>query len=44
MKKNELLKNEKIELSPHPLSFMGYQSLSLFLIIWGIIFGWLINF
>jgi hypothetical protein len=44
MKKNELLKNEKIELSPHPLSFMGYQSLSLFLIIWGIIFGWLVNF
>lgn len=46
MKKNELVKNEKIEkvLSPHPLSFMGYQSLSLFLIIWGIILGWLVNF
>jgi len=46
MKQEELLKNEKLErvLSPHPLSFMKYQSLCMFLIIWGIIAGWLINF
>ncbi len=46
MKDDELLKNEKLEkvLSPHPLSFMRFQSLSLFLIIWGILIGWLVNF
>ena len=46
MNKDELLKGEKVEkiLTPHPLSFMKYQSLSLFLIIWGIVAGWLINF
>lgn len=46
MKDDELLKNEKIEkvLSPHPLSFMGYQSLCIFLIVLGIVIGWLINF
>jgi len=46
MKKDELLKNEKVEkqLSPHPLSFMRYQSLSIFLVIWGVLVGWLINF
>ena len=46
MNEDELLKGEKIEkiLSPHPLSFMRFQSLSLFLIIWGIVVGWLINF
>lgn len=46
MDEDELLKGEKVEkiLSPHPLSFMRYQSLSLFLIIWGIVAGWLINF
>lgn len=46
MDEDELLKGEKLEkiLSPHPLSFMRYQSLSLFLIIWGIVAGWLINF
>lgn len=42
----ELLKNERYEkeLSPHPFSFMQFQSLCLFLVIWGVIFGWLVNF
>jgi membrane protein YdbS with pleckstrin-like domain len=46
MKNDELLKNEKVEkvLSPHPLSFMGYQALSIYLIIWGIVFGWIVNY
>ena len=46
MKEDDLLKNEKLEkvLSPHPLSFMKYQSLSLFLIIWGVVIGWMIYF
>jgi len=46
MNKEELLKNEKIGkiLSPHPLSFMKYQSLCIFLIIWGVLVGWLVNF
>jgi len=44
--KEEFLENELIEksLSPHPLSFMKLQSLCLFLIIWGVILGWLVNF
>ncbi len=43
---DELLRNETIErvLSPHPLSFVRLQSVCLFLIIWGIIVGWLVNF
>jgi hypothetical protein len=46
MNQEELLENEQIEkiLSPHPLSFMGLQSLCIFLIIWGIFLGWLVNF
>jgi len=42
----ELLKNEKFEkvLSPHPLSFMRYQALSIILIIWGVLIGWLVYF
>ncbi|UCF50187.1 MAG: PH domain-containing protein [Thermoplasmatales archaeon] len=46
MDEDELLNGEKVEkiLSPHPLSFMRFQSLSMFLIIWGIVAGWLINF
>lgn len=46
MDQSEPLKNEKIErvLSPHPLSFMRLQSLCLFLIIWGVLVGWLVNF
>jgi hypothetical protein len=46
MNNDELLKNEKLErvLSPHPLSFMKYQSLCIFLIIWGAVLGWLVNF
>ena len=46
MNQNDLLENEEIEkiLSPHPLSFMGLQSLCIFLIIWGVLIGWLVNF
>jgi membrane protein YdbS with pleckstrin-like domain len=46
MDQDESLKNEQIErvLSPHPLSFMKLQSLCLFLIIWGIVVGWLTLF
>jgi len=46
MNQEELLKNEKLErvLSPHPLSFMKYQSLCIFLIVWGILVGWMVNF
>ncbi|EMR73382.1 putative membrane protein, partial [Thermoplasmatales archaeon SCGC AB-539-N05] len=46
MDQEELLDNERVEktLSPHPLSFMKLQSVCLFLIIWGVLFGWLINF
>jgi len=46
MNDDELLKNEKVEkvLSPHPLSFMRFQSLCIFLIAWGVVVGWLINF
>jgi membrane protein YdbS with pleckstrin-like domain len=43
MEKKELLKNEQIErlLSPHPLSFMKLQALSIFVIVWGIVVWWL---
>lgn len=46
MEQEELLKNEKVEkaLSPHPLSFMRYQSLCIFLIVWGLLSLWLVNF
>lgn len=46
MNSEDLLKNEKVErvLSPHPLSFMNYQALCIFLIIWGVVIGWIINF
>jgi len=46
MDQDELLENEKVEkiLSPHPLSFMGLQSLCIFLIVWGVLIGWLVNF
>jgi len=46
MKDEDLLKDEKLEkvLSPHPLSFMKYQSLCIFLIVWGVVAGWLVNF
>lgn len=46
MEQDELLGNEKVEkiLSPHPLSFMNYQALCIFLIIWGTVLGWLVNF
>jgi hypothetical protein len=46
MDQNDLLENEHIEkiLLPHPLSFMRLQSLCLFLIIWGVLVGWLVNF
>ena len=46
MNQDELLSNEKVEktLSPHPLSFMRLQSLCIFLIVWGVLVGWLVNF
>ena len=46
MDQDESLGNEHIEkvLSPHPLSFMMLQSLCLFLMIWGVLVGWLVNF
>lgn len=46
MEEEDLLNDEKLEriLSPHPFSFMKLQSLSIFLIIWGVIFGWMVNF
>ena len=46
MPKDELIKNEiiKKELSPHPFSFMNLQALCIFLIAWGIVHGWLVNF
>ena len=45
MVRKELLKNEQVErvLSPHPLSFMKLQSLSIFVIVWGIVVWWLTN-
>jgi len=46
MEQEELLNNEKVEktLSPHPLSFMRLQSLCIFLIVWGVLVLWLVNF
>ena len=46
MDQEDLLNRENVEriLSPHPLSFMGLQSLCIFLIVWGLITGWLVNF
>lgn len=46
MYQEELLENEQVEkvLSPHPLSFMRLQSLCIFLIVWGVLVGWLVNF
>ena len=46
MDQSDLLENEQVEkiLSPHPLSFIRLQSLCLFLIIWGVLLGWLVNF
>lgn len=46
MEQEEMLERESVEklLSPHPLSFMGLQSLCIFLIVWGLLVGWLVNF
>jgi PH (Pleckstrin Homology) domain-containing protein len=46
MDQEDMLERENIEkiLSPHPLSFMGLQSLCIFLIVWGLLVGWLVNF
>ena len=46
MEQDEMLERESIEkiLSPHPLSFMGLQSLCIFLIVWGLLVAWLVNF
>lgn len=45
MDQDELLESEQVEkrLSPHPLSFMGLQSLCIFLIVWGLVFLWIVN-
>jgi membrane protein YdbS with pleckstrin-like domain len=42
---DELLKEERVEreLTPHPLSFFSLQCISLFILIWGLLFGWIIN-
>ncbi len=46
MNEDDLLNNEKVEklLSPHPLSFMKLQALCIFLIVWGVLVFWLVNF
>jgi hypothetical protein len=46
MDQEESLRNEHVErvLSPHPLSFMKLQFLCIFLIVWGIVVLWLVNF
>lgn len=46
MDQEESLRNEQVKrvLSPHPLSFMKLQFLCIFLIIWGILLLWLVNF
>jgi len=46
MDQEESLRNEQIErvLSPHPLSFMKLQFLCIFLIVWGVLVLWLVNF
>lgn len=46
MDQSESLNNERVEklLSPHPFSFMGLQSLCIFLIVWGMVLLWLVNF
>ncbi len=46
MDQEESLRNERVErvLSPHPLSFMKLQSLCIFLIVWGVLVLWLVNF
>jgi hypothetical protein len=46
MDQEESLRNEHVErvLSPHPLSFMKLQFLCIFLIVWGILVLWLVNF
>ena len=45
MDEDELLKGEAVEkiLSPHPLSFMRFQSLSIFLVVWGVLVLWVVN-
>lgn len=46
MTDGEVLKGEKIEkvLSPHPFSFMNLQALCIYLIVWGLLSAWIINF
>ncbi len=46
MDQEESLRNEHVErvLSPHPLSFMKLQFLCIFLIVWGVVVLWLVNF
>lgn len=46
MDQEDLLEKERVEkrLSPHPFSFMKLQSLCIFLIVWGVLVGWLAIF
>jgi len=46
MDQEEPLRNEHVErvLSPHPLSFMKLQFLCIFMIVWGVLVLWLVNF
>lgn len=46
MAKIHLLDKEKVkrELTPHPLSFMGLQSICLFILIWGFVLLWLMDY
>ncbi len=46
MEPEDLLEKENVEkvLSPHPLSFMGLQSLCIFLLVWGVLFWWIMTF
>jgi membrane protein YdbS with pleckstrin-like domain len=46
MEKKDLLKNEQVErgLSPHPLSFIRLQALCIFVIVWGVVVWWLVEF
>lgn len=46
MNEEELLEDEQIKriLTPHPLSFIKFQSIFLFTLLWGLLLSWLITF
>jgi membrane protein YdbS with pleckstrin-like domain len=46
MKKEEFFDDEQLkkQLSPHPLSFMNFQALPIFLVVWGVLVAWFMNF